>query len=302
MPATGLYPKTRPVLLYYFGVIFADTYFQEFGKMNLYITNLLEVIVSLLPKLLFAVLILVISIYIGKLLGNLVRKVLKRHQADAGVTSLLSSLTRWVVILAGILMALQRFFDVTAFLAGLGILGFTVGFALQNIMQNFAAGVILLVQQPFRVGEVIEAGGYVGTVLAVNLRTSEMRTLDGRLVSIPNSSILNNPIVNFTQAERRRVDLPFSVAYKTDLDMARVAALEAVKNIPGFVSDPAPMVVYDLVSGGAASLNLSFWVDMHQTNLADAKDAAIRSLKGALEQKGIELPVSTQTIFLHSQD
>src|SRR3990172_5562172 len=110
--------------------------------MQTYFEQLIENIIKDLPNLLTAILILVASLYVGKILSGLLVNVLARRKADPGVTHLLGQITRWSIIVAGIITALQRFFDVTAFLAGLGILGFTIGFALQNIMQNFASAVI----------------------------------------------------------------------------------------------------------------------------------------------------------------
>ncbi len=101
----------------------------------------------------------------------------------------------------------------TAFLTGLGILGFTVGFALQDVMKNFAAGVLLLLQKPFRVGESISVAGFDGTVTAIDLRSTEIRTFDGRIVILPNADVLNHAIVNFTRSAHRRIELPVSVAY-----------------------------------------------------------------------------------------
>jgi small conductance mechanosensitive channel len=99
---------------------------------------------------------------------------------------------------------------VTAFLTWLGIIGFTVGFALQDVMKNFAAGIILLIQKPFSVGEVIGVNGFDGTVLEITLRTTEMKALDGRLVTMPNADVLSNPIINYTRADRRRWTCPWA--------------------------------------------------------------------------------------------
>jgi small conductance mechanosensitive channel len=99
----------------------------------------------------------------------------------------------WSITIAGTITALERFFPVTAFLAGLGIIGFTVGFALQDIMKNFASGVILLLQQPFHVGETIGVKGFDGTVLAIDLRATEIKAADGRVVILPNADVLANP-------------------------------------------------------------------------------------------------------------
>ena len=147
-----------------------------------YITNFFDTVVAALPNVATAILIFVASLYLARLLSNLLKKVLIKREADREVTMLLAQLTRWSIIAIGIITALQRFFDVTAFLAGLGILGFTIGFAMQEIMQNFVAGVILLIQQPFEVEDVIETDQFIGTILAINLGINIYITmLAGRL-------------------------------------------------------------------------------------------------------------------------
>jgi small-conductance mechanosensitive channel len=217
------------------------------------------------------------------------------------VTLLLAAITRWSIIVVGIITALQRFFDVTAFLAGLGILGFTVGFALQEIMQNFVAGIILLVQQPFEVKDVIETDQFIGTILSINMRTTEMKTIDGRIVIIPNAAILANPITNYTRAEFRRVELSVGVSYDSDPAVARQAVLEAVKLVPGFVGEPEPMVVFHTFGGSSVDMTAYFWIDMSKTNPFVAKDAALEFIKAALEKKGIEIPFPITTVYMQSE-
>jgi len=108
-----------------------------------YFNQFLEKVVAELPNVATALLIFIVSFYLASVLSNLLKKVLKKQNTDHEVTLLLAQLTRWSIIVIGTITAMQRFFDVTAFLAGLGIIGFTVGFALQDIMQNFVAGIIL---------------------------------------------------------------------------------------------------------------------------------------------------------------
>src|SRR5512135_8336 len=181
------------------------------GPMQAYLMRWLAGMVDGIPNFLTAIIIFVVSIYLARMVAGLLRGTLERRGTVNHLVELLSHLVYWTIILVGLVTALQRFFDLTAFLAGLGILGFTVGFALQDVMKNFAAGVILLLQQPFRVGESISVAGFDGTILAVDLRATEMSTFDGRLVSIPNAAILTNPIINFTRAPRRRVDISIPV-------------------------------------------------------------------------------------------
>jgi small conductance mechanosensitive channel len=267
-----------------------------------YLHQFFDKVVASLPNVFTALLIFIVSLYLAQLLSNLLKKMLTRQKADHEVTLLLAQLTRWSIIAIGIATALQRFFDVTAFLAGLGILGFTVGFALQNIMQNFVAGVILLIQQPFGVEDAIEVDGIGGSVLAINLRATEMRTWDGRIVIVPNANILSNPITNYTRADRRRIELPVGVSYGSDPAVVRKVVLEAIKGVPGSVGEPAPTVVFHTFAGSSIDMSAYFWIDTAKTDPLSAQDAALEFVKAALEKNGIEIPFPITTVYMHSEN
>jgi small-conductance mechanosensitive channel len=269
--------------------------------MEEYLTQTFDRMVASIPNILTALLILIGSLYLARLLSGLIRRGLERRDTVPGVTNLLSQTLHWIIIAFGVITALQRFFDVTAFLAGLGIIGFTVGFALQNIMQNFVAGVILLVQQPFKVGDAINVADYAGTILAIDLRTTEMRTFDGRIVILPNATVLSSAIENYTRADRRRVDLPVGVAYDSDPERVRGLVLEEVRSVAGFVEEPAPMVVFHTFGGSSVDLNVYFWIDMQMTNPLVAKDAALTKIKQAFEKGHVEIPYPIRTVLLHAE-
>src|SRR5512141_408301 len=184
--------------------------------MQVFFDRFVADIISGIPNLITALGIFVVSLYLARILSNTLRRVLNKRRAPAGVTHILAQLTLWSIIVVGTITALQRFFNVTAFLTGLGILGFTVGFALQDIMKNFASGIILLLQQPFHVGETIGVKGFDGTVLAIDLRSTEMRAADGRVVILPNADVLSNPIVNYSRANERRVELSLNLSHSSE--------------------------------------------------------------------------------------
>jgi small-conductance mechanosensitive channel len=279
----------------------AETYFPG-GNMQTYFDQFIENIITALPNVLTAILIFVASLYVGKLLSRLLVNVLARRRADPGVTHLLGQIIRWSVIVAGMITAIQRFFDVTAFLAGLGILGFTIGFALQNIMQNFASGVILLIQQPFNVGDAIDVNGYGGTVLSINLGTTEMRTFDGLIVIIPNADVLSNTITNYTRAKLRRVELPVGVSYGADPAKVRSIILDAIQNVPGLVHEPAPIVVPHTFGGSTIEMSAYFWFDTAKTDPLSAKAAALELIKAALEKNDIKHPFPITTLVTQSTE
>ena len=265
--------------------------------MQPYLDQFIAFFIAGTPRLFTALVIFILSLYLARLISNLLRRVLQKRLAPVGVVQLLEQLVRWSIIVAGAITALQQFFEVTAFVASLGILGFTIGFALQDIMKNFASGVILLLQQPFHVGETIGVKGFDGTVLAIDLRATEMRALDGRLVILPNAEVLANPIINYSRANHRRVDLSFNLSHKTEPSMVRQIVLNAIQNVPGFVGEPEPVLVFNSLTDNALELNANFWIDVTKNDPLHAKDTVLLNVKSAFNEQGIEIPHPIQTVF-----
>lgn len=258
--------------------------------MQTYVDQFLAFFIAATPRLLTALVIFILSLYFARVISNVLKRVLQRRRAPAGVVQLLGQLALWSIIVAGTITALQQFFQVTAFLTGLGIIGFTVGFALQDIMKNFASGVILLLQQPFHVGETIGVKGFDGTVLAIDLRSTEMRAADGRVVILPNAEVLANPIINYSRANERRVELSLNLSHTCEPGTVRQIVLEAIEEVEGFVSEPAPVIVFNSLTDSALELNISFWVDVTKNDPLRAKDAVLLKIKSAFSEQGIEIP------------
>jgi small conductance mechanosensitive channel len=267
-----------------------ENYWQQF----------IENFITGIPNLLTALTIFIISLYLARLLSNILRRTLQNRRAPAGVIHLLAQLTLWSIIVAGAISALQRFFNVTAFLTGLGILGFTVGFALQDIMKNFASGVILLLQQPFHVGETIGVKGFDGTILAIDLRATEMRAVDGRVVILPNAEVLANPIVNYSRANQRRVDLSLNLSHGCEPNIVRQIVLEAMKDVEGFVDKPQPVIVFNSLTDHALELNVNFWIDVTKNDPLHAKDTVLLNVKSMFNEQGIEIPHPVQAVYSRS--
>jgi len=258
--------------------------------MQQYLTQILDQMVKSIPNFLTALAIFLLSLYLARLIGNLLKNALNKRNTSVGVTHILSQTLRWTIVTFGIISALQRFFDVTAFLAGLGIIGFTIGFALQDVMKNFAAGIILLIQKPFREGDAITVTDFDGTVLSIDLRTTEIKTFDGRIVILPNADVLSHAIVNYTRADRRRVEIPISVAYSSNPEQVRGIILELISSVPGFVSEPAPQVAFHTFNDLSMGLTVYFWIDTKLTNPVVARDVAITKIKAAFEKQNVKIP------------
>jgi small conductance mechanosensitive channel len=265
--------------------------------MQPYLDQFIAFFIAGTPRLLTALVIFFLCLYLARLISNLLRRVLQRRRAPAGVVQLLGQLVLWSIVVAGTITALQQFFEVTAFLAGLGILGFTIGFALQDIMKNFASGVILLLQQPFHVGETIGVKGFDGTVLAIDLRATEMRAADGRVVILPNAEVLANPIINFSRANERRVEFSLNLSHTCDPQTVRKIVLEAIESVEGHVDTPEPVIVFNSITDHALELNANFWIDTTKNDPLHAKDMVLLSVKEKFKEEGIEIPHPIQSVF-----
>ncbi|TFH35005.1 MAG: mechanosensitive ion channel, partial [Anaerolineales bacterium] len=159
---------------------------------------ILSAIVAFLPRLGFALLVYLIGRWISSWATRILRRRLSKQKADEELIILLEMFTRWGIQALGIVLALEQLAPgrLSTLLAGLGIAGVTIGFALQDVAKNFIAGVLLLLSRPFEIGDTIQVSGYTGKVLVINLRSTEMREVDGRFVIIPNTEVFAKPIVN----------------------------------------------------------------------------------------------------------
>jgi len=268
---------------------FTQTYFEY----------LIGQAIDFLPKLFFGIVIFLVAWFLGNWGFKGVKRILEQRKTDPEVALLLARITRWAIIIFGLVVGLQQVdFNLSGFVAGLGIIGFTIGFAFQDIAKNFMAGILLLLQQPFDIGDQIEVVGYTGTVTNIEIRSTAVRTLDGKHVIIPNAEVYTGVITNFTRSPRRRLQLDVGVAYNSDLEHVTAVIREAVSEIEGVVQDaPAPKVVFNTFGDSSINFSLYYWIDVATLGAFDAQDRVLKAVKVALEQKRIGIPFPTRTIF-----
>lgn len=254
---------------------------------------------ALLPSIVTGLLIFIFALYLSRWAVRGVLRVLKRRETDAELTLLIQRLTRWLVIGLGFVLALQQAgIDVTAILTGLGIVGFTVGFALKDISANFMAGVLLLFQQPFELGDTIEVQGYTGTILDINLRATEMLTLDGLRVMIPNNDIFTSTITNYTRTSQRRITLQVGIGYDNDLSAVEHLTVSALKGIEGILPEPTPTVLFTQFGDFAVNMTVYYWYDTTLVGYGEITNLGVTQVKTALEQAEISTPFPIQTVRL----
>jgi len=255
-----------------------------------------------LPQVIAGILVLVISIYLARLLSRMLKKTMNRRDSDPELTILLSRILRWTIIILGVILALEQAGqDVSALIAGLGIVGFTIGFALQDVSSNLVAGLLLLYQQPFELGDSIEVAGYTGTIKEINLRATEMLTLDGRLVLIPNKDVFTNTITNYTRSIKRRLDFLVGISYESDVKYAENVLLDALNEVPILLKDPAPSVKFESFGESTFDLGVYVWFDTEKQDIVEVNNAAVMTIKTALEGANIEMPFPTRKILVQKE-
>jgi small conductance mechanosensitive channel len=278
----------------------------DVGDVNMDIQTPLEQLLvnflDYLPKIISGVVVFIISLYLSAWIARIVKRSAERRGADPEIIILLTRGTRWTLIVLGTIVALEQVdFDVTGLIAGLGIAGVTIGFALQDVAKNFVAGVLLLIQQPFAIGDVIKILDYVGTVQEITLRTTDILSQDGRMVIVPNSEVFVNPLMNYSRTPRRRIEISAGVSYDSDLNLVTKVALQALHDLDEVLPEPAPEVTFREFSGSTIDFVAYYWIategiGLKEANLRHAKDAGMKALKKAFEKEGIEMPFPTMEI------
>jgi small-conductance mechanosensitive channel len=212
---------------------------------------------------------------------------------------------RWTVMLVGLLVALSV--ALPTFRAGdlvqlLGISSVAIGFAFKDILQNFLAGVLLLITQPFRLNDQIVFREYEGTVEQIQTRATLLRTYDGRLIVIPNAQLFTESVVVNTGFDRRRLEADVGIGMGDDIEKARDLILQSIHRVPGVLQEPGPDVLVVRLADFSVVLRARWWIEPpRRANALDLQDRVLATIKQTLTDNGIDLPFPTQQVLFHDQ-
>jgi small-conductance mechanosensitive channel len=227
-------------------------------------------------RTLWAAVVVVIALVIARVVRSVTMRQLTRHRAHGNATILLGNLAQLGVIVLGVLIVLAIYTQ-GAFgwiLTSVSVVGIVIGLSLQDILRNFFAGVWVLVERPFRIGDTIDVSGYSGLVEEITFRTTLLRTADGRQVIVPNGDFMTKPVVNLTRFPLRRGVVFLTVDAASELSTDAVKA--AIASVSGIARDPASAVELRRVANGKARYQLTFWAPDH--------DAAVSAAVAAIRQ------------------
>ena len=257
--------------------------------------TLQERLIALLPDLLAAVAILVIGWIVTRIVTSLVRRALGRAQVDPTLVSFVANLVYFAGMALVVISVLGRIgVNTASFAAVIAAAGLAIGLAFQGTLANFAAGVLLIVFRPFKVGDYIEAGGVSGTVDEIQLFTTVLNTPDNRRVIVGNADVGASPITNYSFHATRRVDLVMGFGYSDDIDHAKRIVEGLLQADDRVLDDPAPQVVVAELADSSVNLYVRPWV--RSADYWAVYFDLTEAMKKGFDEAGIEIPFPQRTV------
>lgn len=258
--------------------------------------------ISLWTFVYFLVLLVLLFIFAGKVRNWLVHRVLVRTKLDVGARQAFGSISRYVLILVGMLVALQTVgIDLTVLNVIAGAVGIGVGFGLQNIANNFISGLIILFERPIKIGDRIEVGSVDGDVIEIGARSTTVLTNDKISIIVPNSKFITDNVTNWSHTDPRvRFHMKVGVAYGSDARQVEKLLLEVARANPNVIADPPPKVWFRGFGDSSLDFELLAW----NTNLVHSKGQFISDMNFAIYDKfkehGIEIPFPQRDLHIRS--
>lgn len=250
-------------------------------------------------NLVFAVLIYIIGKWIAKGLKRLLMRTMERAQVDKLLVTFVSNLVYAALLTLIIIAALgQLGIQTASFIAVLGAAGLAVGFALQGSLSNFAAGVLVIIFRPFKVGDFIEAGGTAGVVESIDIFTTNIRTGDNKAIIVPNGKIMGDTIVNYSAKDTRRIDLVVGISYDADIKQAKTILNDIVMADERILKDPAVTIGVLELADSSVNLVLRPWVNSadYWAVYFDVQEA----IKYRFDEAGIGIPYPQTDVHLYN--
>lgn len=249
-------------------------------------------------KALGFILLVILSFIVAKYAKKISFTALKKAKVDTALASFLSKIIRYLVLAFGVIVALGFFgVETASFAAVIASAGFAVGMALQGTLGNFAAGIMLLLFKPFKIGDTVQIGDKTGTVMEIDIFTTKINTFDNKRIIMPNGPIFAGTIENLTFNSTRRISVDVGTSYSSDIDETRAVLLAAIKGISYNIGEPAPVVL--LVKLGASSIDWSVRIWVKTEDVLAAQDELTRVVKYTLDKERISIPFPQMDVHLN---
>jgi small conductance mechanosensitive channel len=266
------------------------------------VNSLLEKVYELLTvygvKVIGAIVIFVVGRWVAKAIATFIRRLMNKSNTDPTLVSFVGNLS-YVALLAFVIIAAlnQLGIQTASFIAVLGAAGLAVGLALQGSLSNFAAGVLMIIFKPFKVGDYIEGAGVAGTVEEIQIFTTQLASPDNKTIIVPNSKMTSDNITNYTVKGTRRVDFVFGIGYDDDIDKARSIIEDIVKQDARVLKEPPPIIVVSELADSSVNLTMRAWTEAgdYWGFYFDTTE----KVKKAFDAQGVSIPFPQRDVHLY---
>jgi small conductance mechanosensitive channel len=253
-----------------------------------YATNFINVLIDYSPKLISAFVILFVGLYAIRLINRFIRKIMVKRDLDPTLTKFLADILLWVLrVLLFVTFISKLGIETSSFVAILGAMGLAVGLSLQGSLSNFAGGMLIILFKPFKVNDTIEAQGVVGTVSEIQIFVTKLITGNNQTIFIPNGSLSNGVIINYSLQGFRRADLTFAISYDTDIRKAKEIIIAVLNNNPKILANPVAEVSVRNLTDNAVQLAVRPWAS--NENFSAVSSETLENCKLAFDAAGITI-------------
>lgn len=256
--------------------------------------------IKILPDLLVSLSVLIVFILLGRLVHKIFLKRIQNKWKDSIISSFLSEFVKWTFYFIGLTFAL---FNIglggfaSSLLAGAGITAIIIGFAFKDIAENFLAGILLAINRPFDIGDIIQVGEVKGPVKGLDLRTTQIKTVDGRDIYIPNSMVIKNIFTNYTRDGLLRLDFQLGLDTYDDIEKAREMIIAYLLNQEDIIKEPLPNVTLEELGESSVTIRIMFWIDIFSAPKNDQsllgetiRSRVMRQVRDLIIQNGFNMP------------
>ena len=258
------------------------------NQLTNYASLLWNAVLDYSPKIISAFLILIVGIYAIRFIAGLIKKVMIKRELDPTLTKFLADILIWALrILLFIAFISKLGVETSSFVAILGAMGLAVGLSLQGSLSNFAGGMLIILFEPFKVGDTIEAQGQIATVLEIQIFVTKLVTANNQTIFIPNGILSNGTIINYSTQGQRRADLTIAISYETDIKKAKEIIAEVMRSNPKVLTTPAPEVGVKNLTDNAIQLAVRPWAKNEDFGAVFSE--TLENCKLAFDAAGIEI-------------
>lgn len=269
------------------------------GDLEQYADLIISLTIAYLPRVLLAIITLIVGFRVIHFGSYTLRKTLNKKSLDASLVSFISSLFDMSLkIMLAISAAGMIGVEMTSFIAVLASAGLAVGMALSGTMQNFAGGVLILILKPYKVGQFIEGAGHLGTVKEIQIFNTVLTSPDNKRIIIPNASLANGSVVNFSAEPMRRIEWIFSISYNDSIDIAKQILQDLIAADERILKDPEPYIGLSALANSSVDFTVRAWV--LSADFLSVSHAMNESVKKKFDAEGISIPFPQRVVHLRN--